>query len=335
MIRQSGVWPASRGVRLATGAGSVQNGVVSTAVASRAARAFEDAERALLGEYRVQAESRRVRLADPPLEVRVLECGAGEPLVLVHGSGMSAATWTPMLAHLGDRRVHAVDLPGFGLSDPYDYSGRPLREHAVAQVGSLLDALGLERVPIAGTSLGAMWAMNLAAAHPERVTSVVAIGIPAVSLPGMKADPYFRAMTTPGVRALASRVPPPPSTAIARKAMRGAMGRAVTDRLPDSFFDVVRAGMRVPGYKRAMASHLDRAFSGGKPLPECLFSDDELRAFEVPVLFVIGDNDVYGPPAVVERAAALMPGARVEVLPGGHAPFLDAPERCAGLIRAW
>ncbi len=106
-----------------------------------------------------------------------------------------------MLAHLGDRRVHAVDLPGFGLSDPCDYSDRPLRAHAVAQLVSLLDALELERVPVAGTSLGAMWAMNLALAHPERVTSVVALGIPAVALPGMKADPFFRAMTMPGVRA--------------------------------------------------------------------------------------------------------------------------------------
>jgi hypothetical protein len=30
-----------------------------------------------------------------------------------------------------------------------------------------------------------------------------------------------------------------------------------------------------------------------------------------------------------------MPGARVEVMPGGHAPFLDDPARCARLIRAW
>ena len=295
---------------------------------------YQDAERRLLAEYGVEAESRRLRLADPALDVRVLECGGGDPLVLVHGSGMSAPTWAPLLAHLRDRRVYAVDLPGFGLSDPYDYSGRPLREHAVAQLTSLLDALELERVPIAGTSLGGMWAMNLALAQPERVSSVVSLGIPAVSLPGMKADPFFRAMTTPVVRAIARRVPAPPSAAATRRAMRGAMGRAVTDRLPDVYFEMVRVNMRTPGWKKAMASHLGIALSGGRARPDCLFSDDELRAFEVPVLFVMGDNDVYGPPSVVDRAAALMPDAQVEVLPGGHAPFLDDPERCAGLIRA-
>jgi hypothetical protein len=33
------------------------------------------------------------------------------------------------------------------------------------------------------------------------------------------------------------------------------------------------------------------------------------------------------------RAVALMPAARIEVVPGNHAPFLDDPERCAALIR--
>ena len=131
---------------------------VPPAAPSPEARAFEDAERALLAEYGVRAESRSVRLADPALTVRVLETGAGEPLVLVHGSGMSAPAWAPT----------------------------------------------------------------------------------AVSLPGMKADPFFRAMTTPGVRALVRRMPPPRSAAAARRAMRGAMGRPVTDRLPDTYFDVVR-----------------------------------------------------------------------------------------------
>ena len=124
---------------------------------SAATRDYERAERALLTEYGVTAQSRRLALADPALTVRVLETGAGEPIVLLHGSGMSAPTWAPMLPHLRDRRVHAFDLPGFGLSDPYDYSGRSLRRHAVAQVGSMLDALELERASLVGTSLGAMW----------------------------------------------------------------------------------------------------------------------------------------------------------------------------------
>jgi pimeloyl-ACP methyl ester carboxylesterase len=48
------------------------------------------------------------------LVARALETGTGDPLVLVHGSGM---LWGPLLAALQDRRVSAFDLAGFGLSD--------------------------------------------------------------------------------------------------------------------------------------------------------------------------------------------------------------------------
>jgi pimeloyl-ACP methyl ester carboxylesterase len=246
---------------------------------------------------------------------------------------MSAPTWTPLLAELRDRRVHAVDLPGFGLSDPLDYTGRTLRRHAVAQVGSMLDALGLERARIVGTSLGAMWGLCMALDRPERVISVVGLGIPAVSLPGMRGNAFFRAMTTPGVRALVRRAPVPRSAKGMRRASVDAMGRHAVDRMPDAYFDVVRATMLMPGWRTAMYTHLNLALHAGRPRPENLLSDAELRSIEVPVRFVLGDADVYGGPEVVERAVRLMPDARLEVLPGGHAPFLDDPARCAELIR--
>ena len=148
----------------------------------------------------------------------------------------------------------------------------------------------------------------------------------------MKGDPFFRAMTTPVVKALVSRVPAPRSAKATRRAMTKAMGRPVTERYSDAYFEMVRAGMAMPGWKLAMSSHLNLAMRSGKARPENLLSDDELRSIQTPVLFVMGDADVYGPPAVCERAAALMPDARVEVLPGGHAPFLDDPARCASLV---
>jgi len=299
------------------------------------AHGFEDAERRLLGEYGVSARGRRLRLADPALAARVLETGGGEPLVLLHGSGMSASTWAPLLPHLQDRRIHAFDLPGFGLSDRHDYSGRSLRRHAVAQVTSMLDALGLERATIVGTSLGAMWGLCMALERPERVRSVVGLGIPAVSLAGMRGDPFFRAMTTPGVRALVSRAPAPKTAKATRRASKKALGQHAAALLPDSYFDLMRATMTMPAWRLAMSSHLNLAMASGRPRPENLLTDDELRSIEVPVRFILGDDDVYGGPEIVKRAAALMPDARVHVLAGGHAPFLDEPQECAALIRSW
>ena len=70
-----------------------------------ATMAFERAESRLLASCGVQVASRRVRLADPPVSVRVLEAGDGPPLVLVHGSGMSASTWAPLMPYLATHRL--------------------------------------------------------------------------------------------------------------------------------------------------------------------------------------------------------------------------------------
>jgi pimeloyl-ACP methyl ester carboxylesterase len=248
---------------------------------------------------------------------------------------MSGATWAPVMAHLRDRRVIAIDLPGFGLSDPYRYTGDTLRANAVPQLTSVLDALGLERAPLVGTSLGAMWALCLAVAAPERVSAVVSIGMPALALPGVRADPFFRLMTIPGLGRVAARVIPPPKTVKAtRKGMKGVLGQAALDRTPDELFAVVSAGMRMPGWRDAMWTHLNLGLRSGHERPGNALTDAELRSIAAPVLFIWGRDDVYGDPEIGRRAAGLIPGARIEVVPGNHAPFLDDPERCAALIRA-
>jgi 2-hydroxy-6-oxonona-2,4-dienedioate hydrolase len=293
---------------------------------------FEQAERRLFAACRVQVASRRVRLADPPVAVRVIEAGEGPPLVLVHGSGMSASTWAPLMAHLGRHRLIAFDLPGFGLSDAFDYSGRPLRSHAVAQLTSLLDALELERVPIVGTSLGGMWALCLAVDAPNRVATVGSLGVPAVALPGMHGDPAFTALSTPVVRQIVARIGSPSAGMTRRALARGAIGRRAAGQAPEGFFEVVHEGMRQPGYRTAMLTHMQLALRVGRPRPENFLSDTELRHLAVPVLMIWGDEDPYGGPEIGRRACALMPNARLEVIPGRHAPFLDDSERCGALL---
>jgi pimeloyl-ACP methyl ester carboxylesterase len=293
---------------------------------------FEVAERRLFAACATQIVSRRVRLATPPVAVRVLEAGDGPPLVLVHGSGMSASTWAPLLPYLAGHRLIAFDLPGFGLSDAFDYAGRSLRQHAVAQLTSLLDALALERVPVIGTSLGGMWALCMAVDAPERITALASLGVPAVALPGMRGDPSFTALTTPVLRQLVARVGSP-GVAVTRRALaRGAIGPRAAELAPDGFFDLVHEGMRQPGFRTAMLSHMWLAMRRGRPRPENFLSDAELRHIAAPVLMVWGDEDPYGGPEIGRRAAALMPNAQLEVIPARHAPFLDDPQRCGALI---
>jgi pimeloyl-ACP methyl ester carboxylesterase len=90
--------------------------------------------------------------------------------------------------------------------------------------------------------------------------------------------------------------------------------------------------MRQPGFRTAMLTHMQLAMRLGRPRPENFLSEPELRQLMIPVLIIWGDEDPYGGPEIGRRACALMPNARLEVIPGRHAPFLDDPKRCSALI---
>jgi 2-hydroxy-6-oxonona-2,4-dienedioate hydrolase len=94
-----------------------------------------------------------------------------EPIVMLHGLGVSAASLGPLAKRLAARRrVVSCDLPGFGLSAsaeiwPTDRIG--------AAVAELMEAQGLERVVLLGHSYGCHVAASAASGHPERVAALV------------------------------------------------------------------------------------------------------------------------------------------------------------------
>jgi len=94
-----------------------------------------------------------------------------EPIVLLHGLGVSAASLGPLAGRLAERHtVLSCDLPGFGLSASQEIWRTGRIADAARQ---LLDARGLARVVLAGHSYGCHVAACLAARHPERVTALI------------------------------------------------------------------------------------------------------------------------------------------------------------------
>src|SRR5258708_11834467 len=102
----------------------------------------------------------------------IFEAGdaASPALVLIHGLGDEADTWRHVFEPLAERHhVIAVDLPGFGRSDPAGaYSLKVLRD---ALLG-LLDVLRLPAATLVGSSLGAMVAQRVAIDVPSRVAGL-------------------------------------------------------------------------------------------------------------------------------------------------------------------
>ncbi|HWK18119.1 MAG TPA: alpha/beta hydrolase [Solirubrobacteraceae bacterium] len=183
-----------------------------------------------------------------------------------------------------------------------------------------------------GTSPGGMWALCLAVDAPDRVAALASLGVPPSRCPACTAtrssprSPHPACASSPRgsarrtSRRHAGRWPAAPS------------GLAPPSERPTGFFEVVHEGMRQPGIRTAMLSHMWLAMRLGRPRPENLLSEAERRQLTVPVLMIWGDDDPYGGPEIGQRACALIPDARLEVIPGRHAPFLDDPERCGALI---
>jgi pimeloyl-ACP methyl ester carboxylesterase len=124
-------------------------------------------------------ELREVRMGERLVLQR--EVGEGRPLVLLHGLAGSWRWWSPLFPALADgRRLYVPELPRPPVALPSDAMG--------SWVLHWLDAAGLEQVDLAAHSLGGLFAAELAAVAPERVSRLVLVapaGIPCGrSLPG-------------------------------------------------------------------------------------------------------------------------------------------------------
>jgi pimeloyl-ACP methyl ester carboxylesterase len=129
----------------------------------------------------------RARVGD--FDIGFLRGGRGDPLVYLHGMG-GAGKWESFhMAFANDTLTYAPQLPGWGeweappgISSPGDYAGL---------VVGLLDAQAIDRVTLAGHSLGAWVALRLAEIQPDRVSRLIvadALGIESPEAPAVQLD---------------------------------------------------------------------------------------------------------------------------------------------------
>ncbi|MCK7458838.1 pimeloyl-ACP methyl ester esterase BioH [Idiomarina aminovorans] len=95
-------------------------------------------------------------------------CGTGTPFVVLHGWGMNANIWQPVVPALSEHfQLHCIDLPGFGDSTWSSKSDVSLESF----VEQILPALP-QQFHLLGWSLGGLVATQIALAYPERVLSL-------------------------------------------------------------------------------------------------------------------------------------------------------------------
>jgi pimeloyl-ACP methyl ester carboxylesterase len=288
-------------------------------------RRLNAAQAALLERYAPDTRVRRVPWSQG--ETQVLELGSGPPLLLVHGGGDGAFEWVPILPALArTHRVLAVDRPGHGLADPFDYRRVDLLDHARSFLRDILDALELPAVDIAASSMGALWSVALALDTPSRVSGLVIIGHP----PGVNgAAPLpLRMIGLPLLgRPLGWLMMGRPS----REGNRRFWGQVLVahpEYLDDAFLDVDVAHTR-----RNLGSILGliRRAIGIWGVRRPLILGKRWEALKVRTLFLRGERDAFVGPRVAkawEDIGARNPNVRIVRIPGaGHIAWIDDPER--------
>lgn len=263
-------------------------------------------------------------------KVRVMSTGSGPTLVLLHGVSLCAAVWIPLMRALGGFRMHAVELPSHGLSDPHLSQQSTVRQEGCALVDDVLDALGEESATVVGHSLGGMIALWHAATGSHRIGRLILIGDPAVALAGTRVRMPLSLMTLPGLGPVALRTTLPGWGY--RAFLKMALGAADAAGLPAGTGRLLQRFGGRPDYARAVASlmHAIARFRSGQPTS--VLSDAELAGIEIPTTLIMGSADPFLSPDSASDAIRHMPNATVHTASGGHAPWLSDRETIARMI---
>jgi pimeloyl-ACP methyl ester carboxylesterase len=226
--------------------------------------------------------------------------GPGPLIVALHGWGRDRHDFRDAL---GGHPHFCADLPGFGLSPP------PPRAWGAADyagcLAAALDECGLaEPAVLVGHSFGGRVAVCLAAARPDLAGSLVLCGVPLLRGPG--------------------RARPPLGYRLARSAARARL-------LPARRFEAIRAARGSADYNAATGVMREVLVTVVNESYEA-----QLRAITAPVALLWGARDRAVPPAMVDRARALLPGpVTAEVVDGaGHDVHLQEPARLTSMISA-
>lgn len=239
--------------------------------------------------------------------------GAGDPLVLLHGTGATSLMWSGVISLLPGRDVYAVDTIG-----DLGRSRQQIPVEDAADLAAWLDetlaGAGIARAHLAGASYGGFLALNQAIRRPARVRSVAL-----VEPVGIVPLRFVRFLVW-GCSVLAASL----ATSFLPARMRRSASKAL--RMP-----VLEDKRIMRMVVRGRLAHRPRL------VPPRPFTDEQLAATAVPVLLLVGEkSEVHHAPSVIARATALMPDVAAEIVPGsGHTLPISDGEHVAARLDAF
>ncbi len=244
-----------------------------------------------------------VRVADCAVSLK--RAGKGEPLLFLHGA-RGAARWLPFMAALAERfDVLVPEHPGYGRSET------PPWLDAIGDVAyfylDFIKALGLERVNLVGTSMGGWIAAELAVRSTRDLATLTLVAPAGIHVRGVPKGDIFLWSRERMTRNLFA------DPGLAELALQEPIGEEEQDLLLKNALATARLGWQPRLHNPHLAKWLHR--------------------IDVPTLILWGDADRVIPPAYGPAFQALIPGARLEIIPQcGHLPHLEQKERLLAAV---
>ncbi len=247
------------------------------------------------------------------------EHGSGPDVLLVHAGVADQRSWRHVVDALPGHRCLSYDARGYGRTTYESEDGWSAVDDAVA----VLDAYGVDRAVVVGSSMGGRTSVDLTLSHPGRVRALVLV---APALSGAPEPTY-----EPEVLALDEEW-----DAAEERGDLDALNRLEARVWLDG--PTAPEG-RVEGAARDLFLDMNgRALAAEEPgeRDDQVAAWDRLGEIAVPTLVLVGEHDLQYIKANCARAAGAVPDVRLVELPGvAHLPYLERDARTLEAIAAF
>src|SRR5262245_8258467 len=243
-----------------------------------------------------------IRYAGTKYRTRVIECGDGEPLILLHGGGGHAEAFSRNVVRLGRNfRAMAMDMVWHGLSSKPPFHGETIAVYA-DQVIDLLDTLGIAKAHVEGEAIGGRVALWLAIRRPDRVLKLILNNTGGVSFKegSVKATPESRGR----YQTAASAAVENPTRETVRQRLERLM--VTPDRVTDELVEI--------RYKFYSDPETNKAQLNIRSTNDPEFTEDEVSQIKVPTLVLATDHNPLRGADAGKRLAALISGAKFHLI---------------------
>lgn len=236
--------------------------------------------------------------------------GRGQPIILLHGWINSWDVWRDMMISLANTkryRVYALDFWGFGDSAKASQTQSTTFqiESYVEMVNQFMDALGIQKAPIFGHSMGGTVALQISLAHPERVEKVALVGSPII---GRSLHPFLQLAGYGSIAKLVWRYP-----IMLHSIMRILLAKDSKKVRTMIFRDVQRT--TIESFFRSIGDLRDTDLR------------NQLPTLNIPTLGIYGAKDKIVSPMNADLLKSGVKSVEVQVMhQSRHFPMTDEPE---------